>query len=306
MECPICFEEYDHDQKYKIPRLLQCGHTFCTRCIVGIVVECPSCRCAIPTSSSQREQPINYSLISMIQQQKREPSSSSSAVSRDETLASLRSERSRVKNEMLELESQVNQLEQLVNKEKTKLSYAIASIAQIDARIVDIQQGSESMYASNFERTTTSSSLLSSVFTESSSSVSISDGHAVSKDENGSDVRDKSSFLSVPPMSKQSCTPGFNAQTISPQTDPFGELNGFDPFLKPVIEKTHATSLSKDDVHSYSSQSLPVTMNLGQSNTMNANDSKIQQQQLDFSILDKNHQNQTIENKVFDPFSSFN
>ena len=78
-------------------------------------------------------------------------SSSSSCVSKQETLASLHTERIRIKNEMHELQSQVNQLEQLVNKEKTKLTYSIASLAQIDARIADIQNGNEKVYTSGLQ-----------------------------------------------------------------------------------------------------------------------------------------------------------
>ena len=49
--CDICMEEYeDNDKSEKCPRILQCGHTFCTRCIKRIknknnnVIICPTCR----------------------------------------------------------------------------------------------------------------------------------------------------------------------------------------------------------------------------------------------------------------------
>ena len=49
--CDICMEEYeDNDKSEKCPRILQCGHTFCTRCLKRIksknnnVIICPTCR----------------------------------------------------------------------------------------------------------------------------------------------------------------------------------------------------------------------------------------------------------------------
>ena len=59
----------------------------------------------------------------------------------EETLASLHTEKDRVQNVVNELKSQVSQLEQLVLVEKTKLRYAILSMAETDARINDIQSG---------------------------------------------------------------------------------------------------------------------------------------------------------------------
>ena len=34
VECSICFEKYN--KKDKLPRILSCGHTFCTSCIQKI------------------------------------------------------------------------------------------------------------------------------------------------------------------------------------------------------------------------------------------------------------------------------
>ena len=52
-QCSICFERYNN--KNKCPRLLSCGHRFCSSCLESLIhdktVDCPTCRntCAVPT-----------------------------------------------------------------------------------------------------------------------------------------------------------------------------------------------------------------------------------------------------------------
>lgn len=54
-QCSICFERYNDYNKNKCPRLLSCGHSFCSSCLESLVhdktVDCPTCRnqCAVPT-----------------------------------------------------------------------------------------------------------------------------------------------------------------------------------------------------------------------------------------------------------------
>jgi hypothetical protein len=50
IQCTICLEEYNENNELQIPRLLPCGHTFCTACLKGFfgqkqphTVECPTC-----------------------------------------------------------------------------------------------------------------------------------------------------------------------------------------------------------------------------------------------------------------------
>lgn len=44
--CPICFDQYNSQDK--IPRILQCGHTFCQNCLMDLrtsnILTCPTCR----------------------------------------------------------------------------------------------------------------------------------------------------------------------------------------------------------------------------------------------------------------------
>jgi hypothetical protein len=46
ISCPICYDNYN--EKDKIPRILQCGHTFCQSCLMDLrtssILTCPTCR----------------------------------------------------------------------------------------------------------------------------------------------------------------------------------------------------------------------------------------------------------------------
>ena len=49
--CDICMEEFeDNDKSLKCPRILQCGHTYCTQCLESMklknnnIIICPTCR----------------------------------------------------------------------------------------------------------------------------------------------------------------------------------------------------------------------------------------------------------------------
>ena len=64
-ECPICREFYDHQDL--CPRLLICGHTFCTSCLEKLVknnsISCPDCRkkTSVPTGVAGLTK--NYALL---------------------------------------------------------------------------------------------------------------------------------------------------------------------------------------------------------------------------------------------------
>jgi uncharacterized protein YbaR (Trm112 family) len=68
LECPICTEQYDTEAR--CPRLLPCGHTSCTECLVGMTIDsaiaCPQCRrdAAVPTGASGL--PKNFALLDVL------------------------------------------------------------------------------------------------------------------------------------------------------------------------------------------------------------------------------------------------
>jgi hypothetical protein len=50
IQCSICYEQY-YDSLQRLPRVLPCGHTFCTDCLKSILgrvaadtIECPNCK----------------------------------------------------------------------------------------------------------------------------------------------------------------------------------------------------------------------------------------------------------------------
>ena len=63
-ECQICMEEMVNTQ----PRLLPCGHTFCSLCLKQILrydgFQCPTCRFKVNETDICKI-PINFSLIKM-------------------------------------------------------------------------------------------------------------------------------------------------------------------------------------------------------------------------------------------------
>ena len=79
MECPICLQEWN--DPIRIPRSLQCGHSFCEECLQAILVKkkslpCPTCGCVqnLPSAGGGSLNPKdaittlpkNFSLISIL------------------------------------------------------------------------------------------------------------------------------------------------------------------------------------------------------------------------------------------------
>ncbi len=71
MECPSCYESFD--EKERVPRNLQCGHTFCEKCLAQLqssqTFSCPICRKQhAPFKAS--DLPKNYIALELAQKQK--------------------------------------------------------------------------------------------------------------------------------------------------------------------------------------------------------------------------------------------
>ena len=66
-ECSICCEHYDHENLF--PRLLICGHTFCSSCLGKLLknnsISCPDCRKTVPVPTGVAGLTKNYALLKM-------------------------------------------------------------------------------------------------------------------------------------------------------------------------------------------------------------------------------------------------
>lgn len=71
LECPVCLERLDASAK-----VLPCQHTFCKRCLLGIVgsrneLRCPECRTLV--GSGVEELPSNILLVRLLDGIKQRP-----------------------------------------------------------------------------------------------------------------------------------------------------------------------------------------------------------------------------------------
>ena len=62
MECPSCYEFFDANTR--VPRNLNCGHTFCEECLLKIeeqkLAMCPICRTALTKPFKAKKLPKNF------------------------------------------------------------------------------------------------------------------------------------------------------------------------------------------------------------------------------------------------------
>lgn len=81
-ECPVCCDRYTSAGSH-VPRVLQCGHTLCTSCVVslaaGAAFHCPTCRASCAVAGGTAGVP-NFALIGMLSV-KEKPSHSAAAAS---------------------------------------------------------------------------------------------------------------------------------------------------------------------------------------------------------------------------------
>eukprot|EP01064_Diplonema_japonicum_P026405 TRINITY_DN3781_c0_g1_i1.p1 TRINITY_DN3781_c0_g1~~TRINITY_DN3781_c0_g1_i1.p1 ORF type:complete len:250 (+),score=36.82 TRINITY_DN3781_c0_g1_i1:90-752(+) len=77
-ECPVCLVSYATEPYARLPRLLGCGHTLCSKCLSMVMkrrkgdcsVSCPCCRalCREP----ERGFPLNFALVEALQEAEEE------------------------------------------------------------------------------------------------------------------------------------------------------------------------------------------------------------------------------------------
>ena len=67
-ECSICFERYDDENK--CPRMLSCGHSFCSSCLKrllhGNTIDCPKCRNSVAASTGVHGLSKNFALLDIV------------------------------------------------------------------------------------------------------------------------------------------------------------------------------------------------------------------------------------------------
>ena len=67
-ECSICFERYNDENK--CPRLLSCGHSFCSCCLERILrgntIDCPKCRNPVAVPSGVHGLLKNFALLDIV------------------------------------------------------------------------------------------------------------------------------------------------------------------------------------------------------------------------------------------------
>ena len=67
--CPVCFEDYEETEH--APKVLTCGHTICSQCLVGIIdtnkdkAKCPECRVRVNPNRFM-SYPTNYTVLQIM------------------------------------------------------------------------------------------------------------------------------------------------------------------------------------------------------------------------------------------------
>ena len=68
LTCSICFERFD--DRNLCPRLLSCGHSFCSGCLErllnGHTINCPTCRNAVSVPDGVAGLPKNFALLDIV------------------------------------------------------------------------------------------------------------------------------------------------------------------------------------------------------------------------------------------------
>lgn len=81
MECGVCYSGFDSG--CHLPRNLNCGHTFCTSCLVtlchGKSISCPECRDRQVVQGGAETLPISHNVLRILTAKRRERSNKGSA-----------------------------------------------------------------------------------------------------------------------------------------------------------------------------------------------------------------------------------
>ena len=68
LECSICCERFDNQTR--CPRLLSCGHSFCSNCLEKLfnekAINCPTCRNAVSVPAGVAGLPKNFALLDIL------------------------------------------------------------------------------------------------------------------------------------------------------------------------------------------------------------------------------------------------
>ncbi|KAB7494332.1 Tripartite motif-containing protein 59 [Armadillidium nasatum] len=134
VSCEICSLEYSDTET--IPRVLDCGHSFCTSCIAQLEnTLCPKCRANIP---SGKEFPVNFSLLSLVEEWKSEKNLSPDIISSIQNLKEKLVSKLSVINKMFEIcntkESIESDIKLLTSMEEERLKEEFGSKKQMMMR----------------------------------------------------------------------------------------------------------------------------------------------------------------------------
>ena len=73
-ECSICYEGYNDEKK--CPRLLSCGHSFCSSCLERLLhgnsIDCPKCRHAVAVPTGVQGLLKNFALLDIVKEAPKE------------------------------------------------------------------------------------------------------------------------------------------------------------------------------------------------------------------------------------------
>ncbi len=191
-ECSICFDKYSGDCA-KEPRVLNCGHSFCTICITSIIMNsepsyCPTCRYEYTEKIKLDKTPINFSLLWAMD---KNLSNNNNQTTNDqhEIYESMKSERSRLNSEISDVSSQIGQLEELVQIEKAKLKALNEILLEVNSQIFQIEK------KVNIPKNTHSNNMYNNKINSSINNINISNSNKNFTQNNNNNINNNNNYL---------------------------------------------------------------------------------------------------------------